>query len=67
MEYIGKHAKLENVQKPGRGPCFHGEDWNICPKCDKAFEYWDTVYERRFKHIRGKIYQHECGQLIDMT
>ena len=70
MEYIGKHQKLENVLRPWSGACFHGECWYRCPKCNATFEYWDTQFERGFKHIRGKIYQHtldNCGQLLNMT
>ena len=66
-EYIGKHAKLENVRTPIGGACFHGECWLRCPKCDKAFEVYDTKFERGFTHIRGNIYRHDaCGQLLDM-
>ena len=54
--------------RPGSGPSFHGESWQTCPRCGKSFEYWDTVHESGFTHIRDKIYQHdECGQYIDMT
>ena len=70
MEYIGKHQRLENVKRPMSGACFHGECWYRCPKCNAAFEYWDTHFERNFRCIRKNIYQHtkdDCGQLIDMT
>lgn len=57
----------ENIMRPMSGPSFHGEDWYRCPKCQKAFEYWDTVHGRGFKHVRDKLYQHICGQVLDMT
>ena len=66
-EYIGKHAKLENVSRPCSGACFHGETWYRCPKCHEAFEYFDAIFERGFTHIKGSIYQHKCNQLINMS
>jgi len=66
--YIGKHEKLENIQRPIPGADFHGESWYQCPKCGNTFEFYDTQFERGFTKIRKNIYQHnECGQLIDMT
>ena len=52
---------MEDVRRPIPGPSFHG-----CPKCDKAFEFWETRYSKEFEHINGYLYRHECGQLIDM-
>ena len=61
-------ADNENIMRPVFGASFHGECWFRCPKCEAAFEYWDAVFERRgFKHVRDKLYKHECGQVIDMT
>ena len=58
----------ERPMRPESGPSFHGESWNKCPRCGKSFEYWDTVHECGFTHVRDRIYRHdECGQLIDMT
>ena len=59
-----------DIKKPLPGASFHGECWFRCPKCKKAFEFWDTRYAGSFKHIEGNIYEHlenGCGQLIDMT
>ena len=46
-EYIGKHAKLENVLTPMSGACFHGECWYRCPKCKETFEFFDAQFERK--------------------
>ena len=65
---ISQTEKTENdIKKPIFGASFHGETWYRCPKCDKAFEFFDTKYERGFKHIEGKIYQHKCGQMLNMS
>ena len=57
---------MEDVRKPILGPSFHGESWYRCPKCDKAFEFWETRHSKDFKHIDGYLYRHECGQILDM-
>lgn len=62
-----RNSPRENIMRPISGPCFHGESWYRCPKCQKAFEYYDTVHERGFKHVRDRLYQHICGQVLDMT
>ena len=66
-EYIGKHAKLEHVSRPWRGYCSQGEVLYVCPCCHERFEYVDTIFELEFAHVRKDIYQHKCGQLIDMS
>ena len=65
--HFGKHERLENILRPISGVCFHGEIWFKCPKCCEAFEFFDAQFERNFIHVRNQIYQHKCGQLIDMT
>lgn len=54
------------VTKPASsGACFHGECWYICPWCNKAFEFWDTQFERGFTKVEDKLYRHnDCGKLV---
>ena len=56
----------EEQTKPARfGAGFHGECWYKCPWCNKAFEFYDTQFERGFQKIDDKLYRHnECGKLV---
>ena len=57
IKYI-KSAKLR--------ASFHGETWFTCPYCDKAFEIFDTKFERGFKKTAERnIFIHtNCGNKI---
>lgn len=52
-------------KRPIHGAYFHGEDWYICPTCNKSFEFWDTQFNRGFKETDvERVYQHECGEYL---
>ena len=56
---VGLYDKQGKLIKPDNPPRIE--------KRKEAFEFFDTQFERKgFKHIRDKIYQHGCGQLINM-
>lgn len=59
----------ENTKHAIYGDSFHGETWYRCPHCNKAFEYWDTVFERGFKKTDNpKVFIHtECGKKVIMS
>lgn len=62
------YKEKENTKHAIYGDSFHGETWYKCPHCGKSFEYWDTVYERGFKHTTDphKFLHLECGKFITL-
>ena len=54
----------EYLKRANYGACFHGETWFRCPHCDKAFEFYDTVFERNgIKKTEEKgVFICSCGK-----
>ena len=70
VEYLNRRNLIdkdrENIKHAINGDSFHGETWYKCPHCYKAFEYYDTVFERGFnKTDNPKVFIHiECGKKV---
>ena len=66
---LDRKRQLNDIERPIFEAAFHGETWYRCPRCNKTFEFYDTKFERGFKHVAWDIYEHvdsKCGQKLNM-